>query len=71
MGAQGMTSILPVRNPKDNKTDSGKLIVRCEKIEDSNCNSMLSQSFFKCDGTHTNFTTPIHFLTFGTKAIPI
>ena len=29
MGAQSMTSILPVKNQKDLKTDSGKLIVRC------------------------------------------
>ena len=71
MGAQGMTSILPVRNPKDNKNDSGKLIVRCEKMEDSNCTFLMTQSFFRCDGMPTSFTTPIPFLTFGTKAIPI
>jgi hypothetical protein len=41
MGAQSMTSILPIKDPKNSKADSGKLIVRCEKIEDSNCNSKL------------------------------
>lgn len=44
MGAQSMTSILPIKNAKDLKADSGKLVVRCEKLEDSNCKVFLMQS---------------------------
>lgn len=36
MGATSMTSILNIQNPKSNKADNGKLIVRCEKLDDSN-----------------------------------
>lgn len=41
MGAQSMTSILPIKNLQNPKLDYGKLIVRCEKLEDSNCISGL------------------------------
>jgi hypothetical protein len=44
MGAQSMTAILPVKNAKDTKADSGKLVVRCEKLEDSNCKGFWMQS---------------------------
>lgn len=44
MGATSMTSILNVLNPKFNKEDNGKLIVRCEKLEDSNGTNHLMQN---------------------------
>lgn len=44
MGAQSMTSILPIKNAKNLTADSGKLVVRCEKLEDSNCKDFSTQS---------------------------
>lgn len=37
MGARGQTSILDLKNPSKNNEISGKLVVRCEKLTDSNC----------------------------------
>ena len=44
MGATSMTSILNIQNPKFNKADNGKLIIRCEKLEDSNGTKLLTQN---------------------------
>jgi hypothetical protein len=46
-----MTSILQVKNTKNPKLDYGKLIVRCEKLQDSNCKPLFTQSTFRCGGT--------------------
>jgi hypothetical protein len=44
MGAKSMTSILDLKNNTNSKQDNGKLIVRCEKIEESSCNSFVKQN---------------------------
>lgn len=36
MGAQSQTSILDLKSDKQNYKNLGKLIVRCEKVEQSN-----------------------------------
>ncbi len=36
MGAKSMTSILNLSNPKNKGVNNGKLVVRCEKLQDSN-----------------------------------
>lgn len=36
MGAKSMTSILDLVNPKNKANSNGKLIVRCEKLQDTN-----------------------------------
>lgn len=37
MGAQSQTAILDLKSDKKESKALGKLIVRCEKVEDSNC----------------------------------
>ncbi len=37
MGAKSMTSILDLVNHKNKANTNGKLVVRCEKLQDSNC----------------------------------
>ena len=41
MGARSQTSILDIRNEKEGKKNYGKLVVRCEKLDDSNGRYML------------------------------
>ena len=36
MGAKSMTSILDLVNPKNKAMNNGKLVVRCEKLQDTN-----------------------------------
>lgn len=43
MGARSQTSILELKNDK-NKGANGKLVIRCEKLTDSNCKTLITQS---------------------------
>jgi hypothetical protein len=44
MGAKGQTSILDLINQGSKNGQNGKLVVRCEKIEDSSCNHWETQN---------------------------
>jgi hypothetical protein len=41
MGAKNQTSIIDLKNPQNGNISQGKLVVRCEKIEDSNRNILI------------------------------
>jgi len=46
MGAKSQTSILDIQNPQKGDKDLGKLVVRCEKIAESNRKHIFIQSTY-------------------------
>lgn len=46
MGAQGQTSVLDLRDNKGGMGKSGKLVVRCEKIDDSSGKGFNNKDYF-------------------------
>ena len=64
-----MTSIIDVQNHKTTK-DNGKLIVRCQKVEDSNCIFLFYVEYFQMKWSALKLTNTDSFFDFWDKSDP-
>ena len=67
MGARSQTSILDLKNDKS-QVQNGKLVIRCEKLTDSNGKHIATKNFWVWNGELRSSLTQTLSSIFGTKA---